>query len=159
MTSLGKFIKSTLAICLAMPALAQEAPPATVMAIKSTNSNFVQKWNKQEPAALAALFTSSALFVAPNGVSNGQSGVQKYYETLFTTVHPSSDFVHDVDRVEMLSIDLAMASGSWNLSRPALKGFWSAVYERRGDAWPMREHSYNITPPAAAAPGASPSPR
>jgi ketosteroid isomerase-like protein len=97
------------------------------------------------------------LFVAPPGVYIGQPGVQQYYENVFATVHPSADFMHDIDHVEMLSGDLAIATGHWSLSRPALKGFWSAVYEHRsGPPWAMRAHTYNIMPPAPAPQGTIP---
>jgi uncharacterized protein (TIGR02246 family) len=130
-----------------MAASAQEAPKSVLTAINTTNTEFVQSWNKHDPAATAALCGSDALFVAPPGTYVGRQGVQQYYEKLFTTIHPSEDFAHDIDRVQMLSSDLAMAAGPWKLSRSALKGFWSAVYEHKGDAWEMRAHTYNITPP------------
>lgn len=150
MTSLRPLIVTAVALCLAKPALAQEAPQPVVTSINATNASFVRSWNKQDSAAIAELFTSSALFVAPPGVYVGQLGVQQYYENLFATVHPSADFMHDIDHVEMLSDDLAMASGHWSLSKPALKGFWTAVYEHRSGPWAIRAHTYNIMPSAPA---------
>jgi uncharacterized protein (TIGR02246 family) len=156
MASLRALIVLALALCLAEPALAQEAPQPVVTAVNAANADFVRSWNKQDPAMIAALFTSSALFVAPPGVYVGQPGVQRYYENLFATVHPSADFAHDIDHVEMLSDNLVITSGHWSLSRPALKGFWSAVYEHRSGPWVMRAHTYNITPPAPAPQGTVP---
>jgi hypothetical protein len=75
---------------------------------------------------------------------------------LCLTRHPSDDFRHDIDRLEMLSSNLATAVGHWSLSRPALKGFWSAVYEEEGGIWTMRTHTYDVTPPPAAAQVSSP---
>jgi uncharacterized protein (TIGR02246 family) len=157
MVSFRALFISAMTVCLAVAASAQEASQSVLTAVNATNTEFVQHWNKQEPAAIAALFTPNALFVAPAGTYVGQPDVQKFYDTLFSSVHPSADFMHDIDRVQMLSSDLALAVGHWNLSRPALKGFWSAVYEHRGEAvWAMRAHTYNITPPAPPAQGASP---
>jgi uncharacterized protein (TIGR02246 family) len=157
MVSLRPLFISAMFVCLAVAASAQEAPQSVLTAISAANADFVQHWNKQEPEAIAALFTSDALFVAPAGIYVGQPGVQRYYDTVFSSVHPSADFTHDIDRVQMLSSDLALAVGHWNLSRPALKGFWSAVYEHSGEAvWAMRAHTYNITPPAPPMQGASP---
>ena len=147
MASLRSLIAPSAIICFAAAASAQEAPKSVLTAIDATNAKFVQNWNKHDAAATAALFEPDALFVAPPGTSVGRQGVQQYYEKLFTTVHPSEDFTHDIDRVQMLSSDLAMAIGHWNLSHPALKGFWSAVYEHKGEAWEMRAHTYNVTPP------------
>lgn len=147
MMSLRALFMSAMTVCLTVAASAQEASQSVLTAVNATNAEFVQHWNKEEPAAIAALCTPSALFVAPAGTYVGQPGVQSYYETVFS-LHPSADFTHDIDQVEMLSSDLALAVGPWNLSRPALKGFWSAVYEHRGEAvWAMRAHTYNITPP------------
>ena len=137
---------------LAVAAYAQEClkvPASVLTAVSTENAEFVQSRNKHDPAAIAALFKPDALFLAPAGNYLGRDGVQKYYEMVFTTVHPSADFTHDIDRVEMLSGNLAIAIGHWNLSRPPLKGFWSAVYETQGEAWTMRAHTYNITPPPA----------
>jgi uncharacterized protein (TIGR02246 family) len=104
-------------VSFSVAASAQEAPQSVLTAINTTNSVFVQNYNKHEPAAIAALFNPNALFVAPPGTYVGRQGVQQFYENVFTTVHPSADFVHDIDRVEMLSNDLAIAIGHWNLSR------------------------------------------
>ena len=136
---------------LAISAPAQEAPQPVAAGVNATNSAFVQDWNKHNPAAIAGTFTPNALFVAPPGSFFGREGVQQYYDKLFATVHPASNFTHDIDRVEMLSNELAMVTGHWNLADPPAKGFWSAVYEHQGTAWPMRAHTYNISPPAPAA--------
>jgi uncharacterized protein (TIGR02246 family) len=159
MLSMRTLIGAAVAVYIALPAFAQEAPQSVVAAVNATNGDFVLKWNKQDPGAIAALFAPGAMFVAPTGNFSGRADVQHYYENLFATVHPSSDFTHDIDRVETLSGDLAMATGHWNLSRPAIKGFWSAVYQHQGDAWTMRAHTYNILPPASASQGASTSGR
>jgi uncharacterized protein (TIGR02246 family) len=135
---------------LAISAPAQEAPQSVVTGVDATNSRFVQDWNKHDPAAIAGTFTPNALFVAPPGSFVGRQGVQQYYDKLFATVHPASNFTHDIDRVEMLSNELAMVTGHWHLADPPAKGFWSAVYEHQGTAWPMRAHTYNIAPPASA---------
>jgi uncharacterized protein (TIGR02246 family) len=156
MVSLRVLFISAMTVCLAVAASAQEASQSVLTAVSTTNADFIQHWNKQDPAAIAELFTPNVLFVAPAGTYVGQPGVQRYYETIFNTVHPSADFSHDIDHVETLSSDLALAVGHWNLSRPAMKGFWSAIYERRGGAaWVMRSHTYNIMPPAPAAQGTS----
>jgi uncharacterized protein (TIGR02246 family) len=146
MASFRWYIAPAVAVCFAV-ASAQEAPQPVLAAVNATNAEFVQHWNEHQPAAIAALFKPDALFVAPPGTYIGRQGVQQYYEKLFSTVHPSSDFTHDIDRVETLSNGLAIAIGHWSLSKPALKGFWSAVYEHEGSTWEMRAHTYNITPP------------
>jgi hypothetical protein len=92
---------------LSVAAAAQEVAKSVETGLTATNAEFVQHWNQQEPAAIAALFTSESLFVAPAGIYIGQVGVQKYYEGIFSTIHPSSDFAHDIDHAQMLSDHLA----------------------------------------------------
>ena len=116
MVSLRALFISAMTVCLAVAASAQEASQSVLTAINATNAEFVQHWNKQEPAAIAALFTPNALFVAPCWNLCWQPGVQRYYETIFNALHPSAGFRHDIDRVEMLSNDLALVVGHWNLS-------------------------------------------
>jgi uncharacterized protein (TIGR02246 family) len=134
-------------VFLAVAASAQEASQSVLTAINTANADFVQHWNKQEPAAIAALFTANAVFVGPGGTYVGQAGVQKHYETLFNAEHPAG-FTRDIDRVEMLSNDLALVVGRWSLSQPAEKGFWSAIYEHPSDSplWAIRVNTLNITP-------------
>jgi uncharacterized protein (TIGR02246 family) len=155
MVSLRGLFISAMTVCLAVAASAQEAPEPVLTAISAANTDFVQHWNKQEPAALAALFTPDAVFVTLDGTSVGQPGVQRYYEIVFKAVHPSG-FTRDIDHVEMLSNDLALVVGHWTLSQPAARGFWSAVYQHRGEAaWAMRTSTINFTPRAPAAQGPS----
>lgn len=151
MMSLRPLVVAGMAGCFAFSASAQEAPQQVVQAVDATNAAFVQSWNKHDPGAITKTFTLNALFVAPPGNFTSREGVQQYYEKVFASVHPALDFTHDIDRVEMLSNDLAVATGHWNLSNPPAKGFWSAVYEHQGTAWPMRVHAYNVAPPAPAA--------
>jgi uncharacterized protein (TIGR02246 family) len=143
-------ILSGMISALAISAPAQEAPQSVVTGVNATNSTFVQVWNKHDPAAIAGTFTPNALFVAPPGSFVGRQGVQQYFDKLFATMHPASNFTHDIDRVEMLSNELAIVTGHWNLADPPAKGFWSAVYEHQGTAWPTRAHTYNVAPPAPA---------
>jgi uncharacterized protein (TIGR02246 family) len=143
-------ILSGMISALTVPASAQEAPQAVVTGVSATNSTFVQVWNKHDPVAIAGTFTPNARFVAPPGSFVGRQRVQQYFDKLFVTLHPASKFTHDIDRVEMLSNEPAIVTGHWNLADPPAKGFWSAVYEHQGTAWPMRAHAYNIAPPAPA---------
>lgn len=144
--ALRSLVASSVIVCFAVAASAQEAPQSVVTAINSGNAEFVRVWNKHDPAAVAALFDTNALFVNPAGNFVGRQAVQQYYEKLFGTLHPSDDFTHDVDHVQMLSNDLAIGTGHWTLSRPAQKGFWSAVYEHKGNTWEIRSHTASLTP-------------
>jgi len=151
MATLRSLIALSAAICGALPASAQQAPQQIVQAVDAANTLFVQDWNKHDPTAIIATFTPNALYIAPAGNFVGRDGVKQYYEKLFATMHPALDFTHDIDRVEMLSNDLAVALGHWSIANPPAKGFWSAVYEHQGTAWLMRVHTATVTPPAPAA--------
>lgn len=150
MSPLNALIPTVMIIGLVVTASAQEVSPPVVKGLNAVNASFIQNWNKKEPIEIAALFTTNSLFVAPAGTYAGRPGVQQYYEKIFPIMHPSDDFAHDIDHVQMLSGDLAMAVGHWSVSRPPLKGFWSAVYEHQGKSWLMRAHTYNTLPPPPA---------
>ena len=81
-----------LAICFSLSASADEPSPAVKTALNKISADFVQGWNKQQPSAMAALFTRDGLYVAPTGTYTGQAGVQQYYETTFS-VRPETSRV------------------------------------------------------------------
>jgi uncharacterized protein (TIGR02246 family) len=136
-----------LTICFSVGASADEPSQSVKTALDRISADFIQAWNKQQPAAMAALFAANCLYVAPTGTYTGQAGVQQFYEMTFNTVHPSSDFARDTTNVQTLSDTLVMAAGHWSISRPAIQGFWSEVYERDGGSWVVRAHTHNISPP------------
>ena len=138
-----------LAICFSISASAEEPSQSVKTTVDHISANFIQAWNKQQPVAMAALFATNCLYVAPTGTYNGKDGVQQYYEMIFNTLHPSLDFARDITNVQMLSDTLVMAAGHWSISRPAVQGFWSEVYERQGADWVMRAHTHNLSPPTS----------
>jgi uncharacterized protein (TIGR02246 family) len=140
----------TLAALALRPAVAQTAdePSQSVKtALNRISTDFTQGWNKQQPAAMAALCAKNCLYVAPTGTYTGQAGMQQYYTMMFDMLHPSTDFARTISNVQMLSDGLVMAAGHWTLSRPAVQGFWSEVYQRQGGNWVMLAHTHNISPP------------
>jgi uncharacterized protein (TIGR02246 family) len=145
LTSLRYFVAPTLLTCISFTALGQDAPQGVLAA----NTTFVESWNRHDAAAVATSFEPDVLFVAPTVALTNRQGVQQYYERLFGNAHPSSDFGHAIDHVQKLSDDLEYAVGHWSLSRPALTGYWSAIFEQKNGTWVMRAHTYNIAPPPA----------
>jgi hypothetical protein len=75
---------SAMTLCLAVAAPAQEASQSVLTAVRAANADFVQHWNKQEPAAIAALFTPNSLLVTPTGTYVGQSGFKNTMRPLLT---------------------------------------------------------------------------
>jgi ketosteroid isomerase-like protein len=77
-----------LAISIAVPILAQEqntVDPEIRQQIEAAHMKFEEAYNKQDAAAIAALFTQDAVEVlaweTAGGLASGQQAIKKRYET------------------------------------------------------------------------------
>jgi uncharacterized protein (TIGR02246 family) len=101
-----------------------------------------EAYNKNDAAALAALFTEDAIYVAPEGVFGGQLGGRQAIEKAFVDVfqrHPTN-FISEANQLNAIGND-AWAVGQWWCTLESqngavfARGYWSALYLREGDAW------------------------
>jgi uncharacterized protein (TIGR02246 family) len=110
-----------------------------------------EAFNRNDAGAVAALFTEDAVLVAPEGLFFGRQAIEKRYADMFQR-WPMTNFSGQRD--ELNAIDHAVWSvGHWwsNLrSRNGpiiLRGYWSAIYVREGDAWKIRMLTVNEKKP------------
>lgn len=98
--------------------------------------------NKNDAAALAALFTEDAVLVAPDGMFLGRQAIQKRYADTFqrwpiTTSSGQGSCLNAIDNA-------VWSTGKWWSTRQCQtgpkfeNGFWSAIYVREGDTWKIR---------------------
>ena len=115
-----------------------------------------EAFKKNDPSAIAALFTEDAVLVAPDGLFCGRQAIEKRYADMFQQ-SPLTDFTGQ--REQLNAIDKAVwSAGEWwstlkTQTGPVFaRGYWSAIYIREGEAWKIRmltisEHP-RLSPPA-----------
>jgi uncharacterized protein (TIGR02246 family) len=112
-----------------------------------------EAFNKNDAAAVAALFTEDAVLVAPDGMFYGRQAIEKRYADTFQR-WPITTFIGQ--RSQLNAIDNAVwGAGQWwstlqSQTGPVfVRGYWSAIYVREGDAWKIRMLTLNEYPRAA----------
>jgi uncharacterized protein (TIGR02246 family) len=128
-----------------------EFSQAETQAIKVAHEKFSENWNQHDATAIAALFTTDSLLVTPTGIFVGRQGIESSFKKLFDRLPSAKDFSEPVDHVQMLSNNAAIVAGTWTIQSLNLKGYWSDVFEREGQDWRIRLHSYAFTPEAPPA--------
>jgi ketosteroid isomerase-like protein len=103
-----------------------------------------EAYNKNDAAAVVALFTEDAVLVTADGVFSGQQNIEKRYAEAFQR-SPITYFVCSWERYHLNAIDnAAWSAGEWrsafqSQTGPASAwGYWSALYIPDGDAWKIR---------------------
>jgi ketosteroid isomerase-like protein len=75
-----------LTISFAFPTLAQQkdtVDPKIIEQIRALATKFDEAYNKNDAAALAALYTGDAVYVAQHGTSHGRQAIEKTYANYF----------------------------------------------------------------------------
>ncbi|HEY0790822.1 MAG TPA: nuclear transport factor 2 family protein [Chthoniobacterales bacterium] len=120
---------------------------------------FDEAMNMSDAAAAAAFFTEDAVLVTDAGPVYGREAIEKHYANLFETLRVI-DHLTKADsyspRVLGTANNEACSNGKWSLTLQTkagdpvpLKGYWSEVYLRAGDAWKVRMQTWNVTPASA----------
>ena len=152
-----------LAIDLALPTFAQQTNTPDPQ-LRQRLFDLIKKHgdaiNKNDAAAVAALFTEDAVIVEQEGPTFGRKAIEKLWADRFQKVH-FSDLADtlDEDSPHIIGTDgkELWATGGWsatikgeNFGPIQIKGFWSVI--REGDDWKIRMLTSNVTPPPAATP-------
>jgi uncharacterized protein (TIGR02246 family) len=103
-----------------------------------------EAYNKNDAAAVAALFTQNGLLVVADGMFSGRQDIEKRYADTFQR-WPIVDFNSRRERYHLNAIDNAVwSAGQWastfqSQTGPVFAwGYWSTIYVREGDAWKIR---------------------
>jgi len=152
-----------LAIGLALPTFAQQTNTPDPQ-LRQRLFDLIKKHgdaiNKNDAAAVAALFTEDAVIVEQEGPTFGRKAIEKLWADRFQKVH-FSDLADTLaeDSPHIIGTDgkELWATGGWsatikgeNFGPIQIKGFWSVI--REGDDWKIRMLTSNVTPPPAATP-------
>ena len=147
-----------LAISFALPTFGQQnnAPDSQIVQqLHAIGKKSDEAFLKGDAAALAALYTEDAVEVTDSGTLYGREAIEKHYADLFQKEHFSNYLVKaDQYSPHMIgTTDKAWSNGEWSVTLQGktgdpipLRGYWSEIYVREGDAWKVRMQTWNITP-------------
>jgi uncharacterized protein (TIGR02246 family) len=137
-------------VAVAAPAFADDAADLKKQ-VEQIRNAYVESFNKQDAAGIAALFATNAIVVGPLGP---QPDVVKVAEGMF-----NAGFNHieaKVDQVWTLGPDTAIGMGEARLTGKNQSGapienanFWTATYVKEGGKWKVRMLSSIPKPPPA----------
>jgi ketosteroid isomerase-like protein len=115
-----------------------------------------KKWeaayNRKDAAGVAALYTESAVEVAPTGIFQGRAAIQKRIEDDFKA--GGHDLSISVKNIQS-SGDVIMASGDWNghYGSQAAHGYWANSTIRSTSL--IQQNGFNLAMPDPGAAQAS----
>jgi uncharacterized protein (TIGR02246 family) len=152
-----------LVMSLALPSFAQQKDAADPQITEKLNANieaYDKAVNDNDAAAIAALYTEDAVFVSDRGPVYGRKAIEKWYADVFQGWHPK-DHIGKADQYSAHTIGTAgneiWSNGEWSETGQGgtgetiqIKGYWSAIDIREGDALKIRMMTYNLTPAPAA---------
>lgn len=137
------------AIGFVLPTSAQQKDtvnPKIVQQIRALASKYDDAINRSDPAAIAALYTQDAVYVAQHRTSHGRQAIEKAYANYFQHWH-SINHVSTVDRLIAVGDDVR-AFGTWSSAFQDTNGAprkdgghyrWLLV--REGDTWKIRTNT------------------
>ena len=155
-----------LAISFAVPTSAQQTNTPDPQ-LRQRYIALVKKYddalNKNDAAAVAALFTEDGVYMTDRGPVIGRPAIEKYHADLFKQFHLSNSLITvDEDSPHMIGTasNELWATGAWsatiqgqNFGPIQIKTYWSVI--REGDDWNIRLLS--PVPAATPSPATTPS--
>jgi uncharacterized protein (TIGR02246 family) len=122
--------------------------------IDAFGNKIAEAFNKNDATAVAALWTEDAVWVTPEGVFSGRQAIEKRYADIFQRWHPTN-WIAKRDQVNAIG-NAAWRVKEWSCTVQTengpvqVKGYFSTIFVRDGDAWKIRvSTSTNTTPPPA----------
>ena len=141
-----------LAIGFAVPTLAQQTvDPKIEQQIRIFASNFDAAFNRNDAAAVAALYTQDGVTVLPwGGGFRGRQAIEKGYAGVFRSWHPSNQ-ISKLDRLKAAGNEVR-SSGRWSHTdtptggAPSNRvGSFTWIMVREGDTWKIRRSTFRDT--------------
>jgi uncharacterized protein (TIGR02246 family) len=139
-----------LAIGLTVPALAQQkdtVDPKVDQQVRALAARYDEAFNRNDAAAVAALYTEDAVLSGPHGRFNGRQAIANFHsQQVFGYWHVNNHFT-TVDRLVSVS-DEVSSRGRWSETVRSngsknVGGTYSWVLIREGDSWKIRKATYN----------------
>jgi ketosteroid isomerase-like protein len=132
------------------------ADPQLRQQLEAKIKKYDEAFNKNDASIVVAYFTEDAVLVTNEGPIHGREAIEKHFTDLFQSVHFSSH-IAKADQYSPHIIGTAgsemWSNGEWSETLQGkdfgpipLKGYWSEIYVREGDALKVRMQTWNITP-------------
>jgi uncharacterized protein (TIGR02246 family) len=134
----------------------ESVDPQTRQQMDAFYKKYDELFNKNDAAAVAALYTEDAVFVADTGIFYGREAIEKWYSDEFQKA-PNRNNISKVDQKSPHVIgtagDEVWSTGEWSQTihlegadpiQP--KGYWSLIKSREDSEWKIRMLTWNITP-------------
>jgi uncharacterized protein (TIGR02246 family) len=122
--------------------------PQIAQQIRALNIKYDEAYNRNDAAAVAALYTEDAILVTPRGTISGRQAIDKWYAEYVFRQEQSTNHVTKVDRVVVVGNEVR-SSGKWSCNfrehggnTKQAQGRYSWVLVREGDAWKIRKGTY-----------------
>jgi hypothetical protein len=118
--------------------------PQIIDQLNAKYQKYDEAFNKNDAAAVAAFFTEDAVLLTDQGPIYGREAIEKYQSDAFKQFR----FINHVGKPDQYSPHTIGSEGNelWSNDPIPLKGYWSEIYVREGDAWKVRLQTWNITP-------------
>jgi uncharacterized protein (TIGR02246 family) len=140
---------SALCVLIASSAFAQPVPTPvddqTTAEVRTLTDQFVAAWNKHDTVALAAIWTEDGDHGEPDGRTvHGRAEIQKLFALEHGSVFKKSELNLVVERVRLVSDDVAVADGTYelfNATDPAGRaigtrtGYFINILVKKGGVW------------------------
>ena len=134
--------------CAATASAQQSEPSAGGEAFDKMQSQFAEAYNRKDVAAMAAFFSEDAVRITPAGIFRGREAIGRELQRVVVDLG-----LHDysVKRVVSRPIgDMVFNAGEWQAtlgSGQPLRGYYSALLVREGDAVKIFEETVSVATP------------
>jgi uncharacterized protein (TIGR02246 family) len=142
----------SLLVGLATSAMGQQnVPQADQEAARDVHVQFTTAFNRQDSAALAALFAENGMRVTPQGIIQGREAIQKDSDKRFQARF------HDLS-VTPLTVRALGGSiweaGEWTMKMgdQPIRGYFAMTLVREGNSFKIRDDTFNVAPLASPGP-------
>jgi uncharacterized protein (TIGR02246 family) len=126
------FVLAIVIVSLSAPAFADDA--ALKKQVDQLNSAYMESFNKQDAAGVAAFFANGAIIVAPSW--GARTDIEQYFKDMFKMGFNRGEST--VDQISPLGADTALGTGTYRITSPEIAGLWTATYVREDGKWKLR---------------------
>jgi len=129
----------------------QNAPQTDQQAAREVHVQFTTAFNRQDAAALAALFSEDGIRITPQGIIQGRDAIRKDSDKRF-----QSRF-HDLSITPLIIRALGESiweAGEWTMKigEQPVRGYFAMTLVRDGSTFKIRDDTFNIAPPSSPGP-------
>jgi uncharacterized protein (TIGR02246 family) len=140
------------AISFALPVFAQQkdsVDPKTAEQVRALAAKYDEAFNKNDAAAVAALYTEDAVFETPSGAFHGGDAIEEENAKHYFEQDHSKNLVTVVDEVIAVGNEVRV-TGTWSNtfeegSTIHANGTYSWVLIHEGDSWKIRKSTFDMT--------------